>query len=260
MIRVYGTPPSSYNIEETMKADLSAYVTRHEAAELMGVHVDTVTKWTLRGRLVSETFRGASQGRPQVYYLRCHIMEVLAAMDDGNDVCRTRDLAIRALAISSSNERRLIEIYDAMGLGVEPLARDPDSMHELYASTYETPYAPQLRAVQWVRFWASSFFAMETNYLHLASEVAHNPDIWLHYVNFADLIEKRARNLVEHDLRSDPELAHAYNYLSAAKKHLVYQGFAYCVQKYSMEVAIAKLGKQRDPVNELCALLATPGS
>jgi excisionase family DNA binding protein len=244
-----------------MKADIGAYVTRQEAAELLGVHTATVAKWTHSGRLVSETFRGSGDGgRPPTYYLRSHIMEVLAAMEEGDDVCRTRDLAIRALAISSSNERRLIEIYDAMGLGVEPLARDPDSMHELYASTYEVPLIHQLRATQWVRFWASSFFAMETNYLHMASVVTHNPDIWLHYINFADLVERRAQNFIEHDVQRDPALRHAYNYLSAAKKHLVYQGFVYCTQKYSLTVAVAKLGRERDAVNELCALLATPDS
>jgi hypothetical protein len=242
-----------------MKADLSAYVTRHEAAELLGVTVDTITKWTNSGRLVSETFRGSGEGgRPPVYYLRCHVLEMRAALAEGDDVCRTRDLAIRALAISSSNERRLIELYDAMGLGVEPLARDPDSMHDLYASTYELPYAPELRAVQWVRFWASSFFAMETHYLRLASEVTHNPDIWLHYINFADLVEKRGQGMVGQHIHSEPELLHAYNYLGAAKKHLVYQGFVYCVQKYSLDVAVAKLGKGRNAINELCALLTTP--
>ena len=242
-----------------MKADLSAYVTRQEAAELMGVHEDTITKWTNRGRLVAETFRGNCVGRPSVYYRRCHIMEMHAAMEEGDDVCRTRDLAIRALAISSNNERRLIEIYDAMGLGIEPLARDPDSMHDLYASTYETPFVQELGAVQWVRFWASSVFAMETRYLHLASEVTHNADVWLHYINFLDLVEKRAHALVEHRLQIDPALVHAYNYLSAAKKHLVYQGFVYCVQKYSLNIAVDKLHSGRNAINELCALLTIPG-
>ena len=222
---------------------------------MLSVCTRTITEWTKSGRLVSHTFKGDGAGRRPLYYLRGHITEMRAAIERGDSVTNTRDVALRALATATTNERRLNELYDAMGLGVEPLARDPDSILLLFQSTYEELHPNRLRTSTWVRFWAGALFGMDTHYLELAGAILHSQDVWLYYIAYAETIEDHARQEIMQDVRETSTLSYAYRYLAAAKQHLACQGFALTAQRNGVPAAVSRLRRSKDAVAELVHLL-----
>jgi transposase len=237
------------------KPEPSEYVTRDEAAKLLGVGADTITRWTKTGRLVSASLEksGPKGGRPRVLYKRAHIMEMATLLANEPDMAQTHALGLRNAASVSTLERRVDEIYDAMGLGIASLPTDESSVRALLQETNYPPDRQQLRAVTWVRLWGSRFFGMNTFYFELAERV--RPDAWQCYVGFGDLIEYRAHDLLEEVIQRDPELVRAYKYLAAAKRHLHYQSFMYCVQHHGLKAAVAQLGRPPNAIAEVSALL-----
>jgi hypothetical protein len=111
-----------------------------------------------------------------------------------------------------------------------------------------------LHKVDWVRYWAISLFGMETAYFELADATLQVSDIWLHYVNLIDLLELHAQDIWT-DREESSDLLAAYRYLAAAKKHLMYQGFVHCAQRYGLPVAVNGMRRGRDLVNELCSII-----
>jgi hypothetical protein len=239
------------------KPEPSEYVTRDEAAELLEVDLRTVVRWTKSGRLVAASLQksGPKGGRPSVLYKRAHIVEMAALLADQPDLAKMHALGLRNAASVSTLERRTDEIYDAMGLGVAALRTDESSMHALFNETNYAPDRTMLRTVTWVRMWGSHFFGMNTFYFELASQVLQKPDVWQYYIAFGDLIEYRAQDLLQVVIQNDAELVRAYRYLAAAKRHLFYQGFMYCVQHHGMQAAVAKLGRPPNAITEVTALL-----
>ena len=239
------------DLKETMLKDRNDYVTREEAADLLGICLDTVSNWTRKGILIATTFPQEESGRPLTYYLRAHVLQVSVAREEKSPTV----LALQSLATATTLERRLTEIYEALGLGVEPLARDSGSVRQPYEESNQPLLLRRLRDASWLRHWASLVFGMDTYYFALTDAVLEKEDTWLHYVNFLDLVELHAQDVSPVEGRSSSLVA-AYRYLSAAKKHLMYQGFVHCVQKYSLPVTIEGLRRGRDLVNELCSIIS----
>lgn len=239
------------------KPEPSEYVTRDEAAELLEVGPETVARWTKDGRLVAASLQksGPKGGRPRVLYKRIHIMEMAALIAEQPDLAKMHALGLRNAASVTTLERRIDEIYDAMGLGISSLQTDESSVRALFHETNYAPDRTMLRAVAWVRMWGSRFFGMNTFYFELAVQVLQKPDAWQCYIAFGDLIEYRASDLLGNTIQNDPELVRAYHYLGAAKRHLFYQGFTYCVQHHGMQAAVAKLGRAPNAISEVCAML-----
>lgn len=239
------------------KPEPSEYVTRDEAAELLEVGPETVARWTRDGRLVAASLQksGPKGGRPRVLYKRIHIMEMAALIAEQPDLAKMHALGLRNAASVSTLERRIDEIYDAMGLGVSSLQTDESSVRALLHETNYAPDRTMLRTVTWVRMWGSRFFGMNTFYFELAIHVLQKPDVWQYYIAFGDLIEYRMQDLLWDVVQNDPELTRAYRYFAAAKRHLFYQGFMHCVQHHGMQAAVAKLGRPPDAISEVCAML-----
>ena len=237
------------------KPEPSEYVTRDEAAELLGVGPDTVTRWTKTGRLVSASLQrgGPKGGRPNVLYKRVHIMEMATLLANQPDLAQMHALGLRNAASVSTLERRIEEIYDAMGLGVSSLPTDEGSVRALLQETNHAPDRQLLRTAAWVRLWGSNFFGMNTFYFELAERV--RPDAWQCHVGFGDLIEYRALDLLGDIVWNDPDLVRAYRYLAAAKRHLLYQCFMYCVQHHGLKSAVAQIGRPPNAIAEVSAML-----
>lgn len=227
--------------------DPKDYVTREEAAALLDVNVDTITRWTQQGALISETFPQTSAGRPVLYYLRSHVLDVGVAKDEKS----AKVIALRALATAATAERRIMEIYEALGLNVPQLARDTSSVQALYDLSCETLRLSDLAKPGWIRYWGANFFGMEPVYFELANEVLKRDDVWLHYINLSDLIEIHARDVP----REDTQLVAAYRYLEAGRQHLMVQGFIHCVQKYGLPFAVQNARRGQYLVSEICAAI-----
>lgn len=228
------------------------YMGRKDAARLLGVTVRSLELWCRQGLLVSSSFEGTREK----FYRNTDVHLLLAARADKNcDIWMVKAIALQALAAARITEVRVAQVFDLLGLNVVPIHRDDASIAALACEMEEAPSRMQLRDVAWVRYWGGTFFAIEDTYLELAGHVLKDEEPWRRYIEFANRIFEAAHAEVAESLETNEALRLAYNYLRAAKTHLMQAGYLHCRRKYGRRTADGVFDGSVEAVPELVALL-----
>jgi len=230
------------------KAD-SEYVSKKEAAALLGTTPRTIQRWVDQGllspRLLSD--------QKNVMFNRVEVQALRAMREDkSTDVWSVKVIALQALATARVAEHKLGLLLEHLGLNSVPLARDEAGVQDLYAYAAEALTDQKLRSPDWVRFWAGAFFMMDEVYLELVAMHTNNDEPWRHYMDFANNVSRAGHVLGEGVTQS---LSAAYKYFDAGKRHLWYVGYMACRKTHGRRIADRVFGGAKGAVDEIMAIL-----
>lgn len=228
---------------------MDEYVSRKEAAALLGVSVWTLDVWVTQGLL---TPRFMSNKKNRMY----NLLEVQTLRDmretKGADIWSVKVLALQALSTARVAETKLGQLLEQLGFGAIPLARDEAGIRDLYAYAAELVVDSKLRNVSWVRFWAGAFFAMDEVYFELLIMHTRDDEPWRQYMNFANEVTHAAACF---DEGVTDQLRSAYRYFEAGKRHLWYIAYMTCRKFHGRRIADRVFNGAQNAVDEILAIL-----
>jgi len=131
-----------------------------------------------------------------------------------------RVLLRQALSASRSAEMQVAQLKSRLGLDVAMLDRNPAAVRRLYADARLEVSTDDLQDVEWLRFWASSFLAIDQNYLSLAGTIMNTEEPWLHLLTFAGAVAAKLIEECADTLQFSNKLWDAYQYFRAGQHHL----------------------------------------
>ncbi len=228
------------------------YVTRHEAAELLGVSIWTINLYLRRGLLVPHLLRDTRH-----YFIpRTDVLQLKEMKTrKGASFMEVRLLAMQAKAAVNVLERRMADVYEAIGLEAPPLPRDPENMSALI-DEMRVPLSPeQVGNPIWIRTRAMQFFGIDQLYLELASDILETDEPWKFYVDHGISIKREAWKYVNDRPVVGEMLYRAYKTLDNSLSTLNNIAFLYCRSHFSRRTADKIFGKRKRAKSEIEELL-----
>lgn len=186
-------------------------VGRSEAARLLHVHPRTIASMVKQGMLKQVVRERKS------YISRAEIVALGLVFNGKTDYSSILNLAIRAYMKADAAEKRVREMADLLGLDAEPLESDEGSIVTLYENVKKRlSEKPPVDALE-VRILARRLHGISEEYLRLVEHYTCDDEPWRSYLELAGYLSVNAPRSY---FPADQELATAYGYLEAARRHL----------------------------------------
>lgn len=191
-------------------------VTVEEAAKLLSVNLRTLRKMISDGTLLP-VFQGRKI-RGGTYLRRIEVVALVDLRSQNVDLASVASMAMRALAVSKSNERRLNHLDDLLMLRTKTLETTESEVISRYIEAQDLvdQELSQLPADE-VRRWANFFYAMDESYLRMIAHYTTTEEPWEPYMSLAQKFSERAPRSL---FGMNKDLETAYGYLEAGRRHL----------------------------------------
>lgn len=203
---------------------------RHEVAEILQVTVRHTHSLSRTGRLLpaDRGARGDDLFRPEEVYA---LQSVRAKRLDLPDVA---SMALQAHALSRSLQQRMDKLCRLMGLEINRLSYEEDSVHALHLRVLEhVKNTPQNVESGAMMDWASVLHAIDESYLRVVEDYTLNEEPWSPYLQLAHALVLGGK------VKRDVNEQFAYACLESARKHLRHVAYFYVHTKRGAQVAKA---------------------
>jgi hypothetical protein len=212
----------------------SDIITIDQAARILGVTVNMVRK--LVADCVLRTVPVAVKGRPKKHFLRGEVnayAEIRAKKLTLVDVMMTAE---RAYALSRSNEKRITQLMNVMGLNDKVLETTEEAVVSLVlqATDAEMQAKEERPSVATLMHWAKTLYAVNEGYLDLVATHTVSVEPWAPFIHLAQAL---VDSLNTDDLRANKELEEAYSYIEAARRNLRHVAYFYLWEKRGSQKA-----------------------
>lgn len=195
-------------------------VTRKEAATILGVSWRHVGNLVRQGRLmpIDRGFSGEDLFRVEEVYA------LLELKTRRLDLADTSNLAMQAHAMSRSTLDRLDKLCHLLGLTVNRLSYNEDSVHHLYMKATDRLQS-NLSDIETGELmdWAATFQAIDESYLRVVADYTLSAEPWYVFMELAHQIILQQNT---HESR-DPNTTFAYNCVNVSRKHLRHVSYFY---------------------------------
>jgi len=227
----------------------------HEAAELVGHH----PRWTSRvlkaaGILPANRTKSHTKTGNQLLFDRAEVEAFVRSRGGGASIEKTTTLAYKTDARVASLEQRVDMLEYMLGLRVEKLAMDEESMLSRYTKAMNFSEAKQpsisLSAVlEWSRF----LLAVTEEYFHMMERTLKVQDPW---DKFLGMGERIAIALADQD-SSIPSVCAAQEYLDVGRKNLRAVAYSCAARTYGLGGATERvpLSQEGDVDEEVIAII-----
>ena len=198
-----------------------------QAAKLLGVSRASVCRLTRDGVIsyVSEHKNRERGGRDfSRKYDPSEIAAVASVREAKLSVPKLANVAMRAIAAATRNERRLNDIYALLGLDGFVLGTSPEEVQQLYIKAQAALEQPGTPPKKELMFWAKVFYNIHEEYFPLITQQTYSQEPWR---VFTDLAERLAVEAPVHYFHIDRELASVYGYIEAGRKNLRSSAYLY---------------------------------
>lgn len=187
-------------------------LTRKAAAGVLKVTPRTLTNYVTQGLLTPVV------EQRKICFRRADVIALAEAFNNGNDLASVTNTAIRALVRVEQCERKLNELLSLLGFTTVTLSTSEKGILELYARAKDmlTLEEPIFIAGQVFHF-AKELLAFNEDYLRLVEHHTGEGEPWRVYLGAC---EKLCQLTPVSRLEHDHELATAYSYVTAARRHV----------------------------------------
>jgi len=141
-------------------------------------------------------------------------------------------LAVQAQATARSTQQRLDKLCHLLGVGVNRLSYDDDSVHALHLKVRDTR-AGDLASMQTgaIMEWATTFHSIDESYLRVVENYTSDDSPWHSYLDLANELMRYA------PLASEMNTRFAFACLDSARKHLRHVAYFYVHTKLGSDTA-----------------------
>lgn len=224
------------------------YVSIAEAARMLGYTVDTLHAYHRRG-ILEAVYPTPGGGK----HFRAHDLSAFAeAKERKVNLASVAEMAMQAYVISRANEKRLADLYDAIGLDIPELGVTEEEVVSLYLRAETAKRMPPREDAAVIREWARSFYAMNESYLELVSQYAATDEPWK---LFLDLGRELLVNAPRDSFLLNPTLQSAYGYLRISFNNLRSVSYFFCRSRHGSKTADELFDGPRDAISNVCRLL-----
>jgi len=215
----------------------TAHVSTREAAKILGVTTRTLFNLSRQG-LLRPTWKGKKK-----FFDRGDLLAFMKVFNGKTDWSSIAALAMRAYIKAEANERKLEEISDLLGLGMFTLEADDVSVKHFYDDVCERNGQDPTVLSSEAMLLAKRCLALTEEYLQVVARVTGSNEPWRPFIEtLQHLCENAPRRYFTHDL----ELAAAYGYLEAARRHMRPLAYFYVRRTNGCRVADQAFGTQPD--------------
>jgi hypothetical protein len=214
------------------------YIRVHDAARLIGVTVHTVYRLTKQG-LLRPVWRGRRK-----FYEQADVAAFAKIYNSKVDWSNVASLAMRAFIKADAAERKLAELSDLLGIGFFQLSTDDTDVRDFYTDALRrVTYPPTLQAADAMLF-AKKCLGITEEYLQLVARLTDEGDEpWR---PFLDALHYLCINAPRQHFTQDMELAAAYGYLEAARRHMRSLSYFYVHRVCGRSIAATAFNGERD--------------
>jgi hypothetical protein len=179
---------------------------------MLRVHLRTLDKMVQQG-LLTTVMRGRKG-----YFYRTDVTAVLQVFDGRTDFASTTNLAMRAFVRAETCEKKLAELLDMLGFTTAALGTEDGEIERLYmkAKEYMAIEEPVFEAAP-LFYFAKSCLATTEHYFALVGQRTHDAEPWRPFLEATQKLCELAPRKI---FNQDQELASAYGYLEAARRHV----------------------------------------
>jgi hypothetical protein len=219
-------------------------ITAEEAAESLGVSTAMIHKMTTRGLLSPVDF-----GKRRLkYFRRAEVAAVASIRMTKLDLATTANMAVRALALAQSNDRRLDELSSILGLQGTSLSLEENEVVALFIKTQDALKEDCAPTASEIREWAKVFLRISEEYLRVVVLHTAAPEPWK---PFMLLGEKLAEEAPREKFSKDDLLTASYGFLEVARRHLRHVAYFYIRNERGAPTANKKFPNVEGGVDEL---------
>lgn len=184
---------------------------RRDAAKLLGVSIQTVRKWAKEGLL-----RPIWVGN-KLFFSRGDLEDFRRIFNGRTDWSSIAALAMRAFIKAENNERKIEELAELLGFSTFVLDTDDQSIWSFYLQMQGCiGQDPPVRSDETMLI-ARKCLAMTEGYFRRVKQVAQDEEPWR---VFLEGVEYLCAHAPRPYFAQDLDLAAAYGYLDAARRHL----------------------------------------
>lgn len=203
-------------------------VTRLHAAKLLSITPRTIDLWIKQG-LIKQVFRGRKS-----FILHTEVTALGQIFNGQKDFAAVRNLAIRAYMKAEEAERKIREITELLGLETTPIDTDEESILKFYDEAHiRVTERPPVRPAE-VMVLAKKLHGITDEYLRLVETFTCDDEPWYCYMELANYLIREAPRTY---FLQDRELAAAYGYIEAARRHLRPVAYFYVRTRNGREIA-----------------------
>ena len=222
-LKMMGTPPTLLSSQET--------------AKILGTSSQTL-KSLVRQGLLKPHWKGNKR-----CFEQDDILAFMKVFQNKTDWSSIAALAMRAYVKAEANERKLAEISDLLGLGLFSLEVDDESVQSLYNNTHNRLELGAPTSSAEAMLLAKRCLALTEEYLKIVERVTGDDEPWRPFLQLTQHVcENAPRKYFPHDI----ELATAYGYLEAARRHVRPLAYFYVRGTHGRRVANETFGMQQD--------------
>jgi DNA-binding transcriptional MerR regulator len=202
-------------------------ISAKEAADTLGISVASINYHVRQGMLqpVYSKDRKLNDRR----YRKDEVEALAEARERGLSLPRVASMAARSYATSRALEHRIDRLEQVLGVGLNPLPLDEESVLALYAEACDKEH-PAHKLSDLAR-WTRTLFAMGEEFFELLEVYTGDEDGW---VTFMDFIRA---TLDAAPAEASPEVVQIYEMLRSARNHLRNVSYVYARNKYGAKKA-----------------------
>jgi len=203
-------------------------VSWRQTAKMLGVTTRTVANLSKQGML-----KPVWKGRKR-FYLRSDVTALLTIFNGKTDFASMANLAIRAFVKAEMVEKKLEELLNILGFSSHSLDTDEASVTAFYEQAKRGLRREHQTMPQQVMLLAKKLLALSEEFLRLVEQYTGEAEPWKVFLDLAHSTCMRApRELFTYDY----ELASAYGYLDAARRHMRSLSYFYVRIQHGVETA-----------------------
>ena len=207
----------------------SDLLSRKDTASLLRVTIQCLRKFVKQGLLKPE-----GRGR-QVCFRRADVVALLETVGGTMDLASVANTAMRALIKAEQCEQVLNKLLSTLGFTSRPLVTSRAAILRLYerAKGYRAEKEGTSEAGT-VFYFSQELFGISEEYLRLVEHYTADGEPWR---VFLEASEKLCELAPRHRLVHDYELASAYGFLEAARRHIRSVAYLYVRATHGAKVA-----------------------
>ncbi len=202
-------------------------ISAKEAGAVLGLGVWRINHLVRQGML--QPVYSKDRGLNERLYRKDEVAALAEARERGLDLAHIASMATQGYAASRALERRVERLEQVLGIGMDALPLDEESVLALYAEASDKLHPP--RGLSDITRWTRTLFCMGEEFFELLEAYTGVEDGWVVFMDFARAVLDNA------PVEASTEVMQIYEMFRAARNHLRNVSFIYARSKYGAKKA-----------------------